>query len=53
MKIPETKYKFIGNKIKEARESEGLSQMELAKHLGYESATAISLIEAGERKVSV
>ena len=53
MKISETKYKFIGSKIKEAREAEGLSQMELAEHLGYESATAISLIEGGDRKVSV
>lgn len=44
--------KKIGQKIKEARENAGLSQLELAKHLGFESATAISLIEGGDRKIS-
>jgi transcriptional regulator with XRE-family HTH domain len=29
-----------------------MSQMELAKVLGFESATAISLVEAGERKIT-
>lgn len=49
----QNKYEDIGKKIKEARESRGLSQRELAESLGYESATAISYIESGERKVSV
>ena len=40
----------IGKKLREAREKAGLSQAQLAKELGYESATAISLIEAGERR---
>jgi transcriptional regulator with XRE-family HTH domain len=42
--------KDIGKRLREAREKAGLSQAQLAKELGYESATAISLIEAGERK---
>lgn len=44
---------FIGAKIKAARETAKLSQADLAKSLGYGSATAISLIESGERKVKV
>lgn len=53
MNIPEIKYKFIGSKIKEARKEIEISQKELAKALGFESSTSISLIEAGERKVTV
>jgi len=53
MKIPEDMNKFIGSKIREAREAAKKSQMELASALGFESATAISLIESGERKVRV
>ncbi|TSC76474.1 MAG: hypothetical protein G01um101431_607 [Parcubacteria group bacterium Gr01-1014_31] len=51
MKNHDDKNKFIGSKIKEARESAGKSQKDLAEVIGFESATAISLIEAGERKV--
>jgi transcriptional regulator with XRE-family HTH domain len=40
----------IGRRLREAREKAGLSQAQLAKELGYESATAVSLIEAGERR---
>ena len=36
-----------------AREAGAISQADLAKALGYESATAISLIESGERKLRV
>ena len=43
----------IGKLLREARESIELSQAELAKALGYESATAVSLIEAGERKFKI
>jgi transcriptional regulator with XRE-family HTH domain len=43
----------VGQRIKIARESEGLTQSELAVKLGYTSPTAISLIEAGERSVKV
>lgn len=49
----DNKYQFIGKRIREAREASGLSQRDLAEKLGYESATAISYIESGERKVSV
>lgn len=38
--------------MRAAREEMGLSQLELAKELDFESATAISLIEKGERNLS-
>lgn len=47
------KNRLIGAKIKEAREATGKSQKDLADALKFESATAISLIEAGERKLKV
>lgn len=47
------KYAQIGSRIKEAREREGLTQTELARVLGYNSPTAVSLIEAGDRKVNI
>lgn len=47
------KYELIGSKIKEARESKKMSQLELAKLIGYESATAISLLESGARRISI
>lgn len=43
----------IGSRIKEAREGAHMSQADLAKALDYESSTAISLIESGERKLRV
>ena len=43
--------KSIGSRIKAAREERNLSQMDLAKALGFQTATAISLIESGERGV--
>lgn len=51
MKNQEDRAKFIGAKIKEAREAAKRSQMELADALNFESATAISLIESGARNV--
>ena len=42
---------LIGSRVKEARETAHILQIELAKALDYESATAISLIESGERKL--
>lgn len=45
-------YEHIGQKIKEARESQGWSQGELGEKIGY-SATAISYYEQGKRKISV
>ncbi len=53
MKNDDNRYKLIGSRIKEARESAEMSQKELAQLLGYESATAVSLIESGSRKVSI
>jgi len=47
------KYLDIGRRIRDARDSEGITQANLAEQLGYQSATAISLIEAGERKVKI
>lgn len=41
-----------GKKIREARENAGVSQKELAEAIGYESATALSLIESSKRNVS-
>ena len=52
MKSEDT-YPQIGKRIKDAREKEGLSQKSLAEAVGFESATAISLIESGERRVSI
>lgn len=47
------KTQFIGGKIREAREAAAVSQKTLADAVGFESATAISLIEKGERKLRV
>lgn len=43
----------LGARIREARKNRGLSQSALAEALGFKSATAISLIENGDRRVSV
>lgn len=47
------KYVEIGGRIKDAREKEGLKQIELAQKLHYSSPTFISLIEDGKRKVRI
>lgn len=47
------RYEDIGARIREAREELELSQSELAEEVGYASPTAISLIESGQRKVSI
>ncbi len=46
-------YEEIGAKIKKLREDRGLTKQALAQELGYESDTAIHLIEAGKRKISL
>ncbi|MCK5123524.1 MAG: ImmA/IrrE family metallo-endopeptidase [Candidatus Pacebacteria bacterium] len=46
------KYQQIGQKIKQAREENNLTQSELAERLGFTKAT-MSLIEQGERKVAI
>ncbi len=53
MKTLEGKNKLIGQKIKEAREHVGVSQKKIANVLGFESSTAVSLIEAGERRLKI
>ena len=53
MKNTEDRYQLIGRKVREARESAGMSQKALADSIGFESATAISLIESGERRVAI
>jgi len=53
MKTLEEKNKLIGQKIKEARDLAKISQKKLADILGFESATAISLIESGERRLKI
>lgn len=51
--VKNTYNKNIGNKIKKYRESAGWSQKTLAEKVGYETSTAISLIESGARKISI
>lgn len=52
MKNMDNEAQTIGARIKKAREESGMSQSDLAKVLGFESATAISLIENDERKIT-
>ncbi|MBR1146654.1 helix-turn-helix domain-containing protein [Bradyrhizobium sp. AUGA SZCCT0431] len=42
----------IGARVRQARNECGLSQTELANELGFESPTAISLIESNSRNIS-
>jgi len=43
----------IGAKIKEIRLKAGSQQLEVAKILGFQSATALSLVESGQRSISL
>lgn len=43
----------IGERIKQRRESLGISQKELAEALGYNNRSMISLIESGRRALDV
>ncbi|PIR37536.1 MAG: hypothetical protein COV34_03155 [Candidatus Zambryskibacteria bacterium CG10_big_fil_rev_8_21_14_0_10_42_12] len=52
MKKDEKRANTIGSRVKEARESMGFSQAELAEKLGFQSATAISLIESDDRGIT-
>lgn len=52
MKKEENRANTMGARIRAAREEAGMSQSELAEVLGFQSATAVSLIESGERGVS-
>lgn len=53
MKNKKDTYILIGSRIKKARKEKGLSQKKLAEAVGFDSATSISLIESGERKISI
>lgn len=53
MKNKEKTYDLIGSRIKEARQEAEISQKDLAESIGFDSSTAISLIEAGQRKISI
>ena len=44
---------FIGRRITECRLKKGMSQEELAKAIGKESATAVSYFESGKIRVSI
>lgn len=49
----ETKIRVVfGNKIKNLREIHGMTQMDLARLLGYDSSGTISLIENGIKGMS-
>lgn len=56
LKLNREDLKHIGSNliqnIKKARMKTGLSQLEMAQMLGYKSATALSLIESGDRKLT-
>ncbi len=49
----EDRLKRLGNYIKLLRESEGLSQEELAKRSGFAGRAAISAIEKGKNNISI
>jgi len=53
MKNQQTKSQQIGAKIKLERNAQGMSQAKLAEEIGFESAVAISLIENGERTITI
>ena len=46
-------YRKIGHQIKRTRENLGLSQIELAKKIGYQSPGTISHFESGLRKINL
>lgn len=49
----EEQYIEIGGRISALRKSLGMSQQKLASAVGYETSTAISLIESGKRRVQL
>ncbi|MFA6501308.1 MAG: helix-turn-helix transcriptional regulator [Parachlamydiales bacterium] len=46
-------YIKIGARIREVREKAQMSQKSLAEAVDYETSTAISLIESGDRRVAI
>lgn len=43
----------VGERIKMQRELKGMSQLELAKKIGYATKGTVSLIESGKRDVTI
>lgn len=43
----------LGERIKQQREAKGITQLELARKIGYNTTGAISLIESGKRDLSL
>jgi transcriptional regulator with XRE-family HTH domain len=52
MKNIDNKNTIIGSRIKMIREGLGYPQLDLARAIGFESATAVSLIESGNRRIT-
>lgn len=51
--ITQNPYKIIGSRIRALRDEQALSQQELADRAGFQTGTAISLIESGSRRVAI
>lgn len=49
----EEKYIQVGERISKLRKIAEISQQKLAEMVGYETSTAISLIESGKRRVQL
>lgn len=45
--------RFIGDRIKLAREEAGLTQVELSKKIGFKDRQTLGAIEVGERRIKV
>lgn len=43
----------VGDRIRSAREAKGMTQLELAKKIGYTTTGAMSLIESGKRDLAL
>ena len=43
----------VGDRIRQQREAKGITQLELARRIGYTTTGAISLIESGKRDISI
>lgn len=43
----------VGDRIRQQREAKGMTQLELARKIGYTTTGAISLIESGKRDISI
>lgn len=41
----------LGQLVRDAREKQGMTQLELSRHLGYESMQFVSLFERGLSKI--